>query len=219
LVLPVARQVWLQVAAPRPAARAALDHGEGLARGEPAIGEPAPPVQAAKQRLPLLAGEAGRIQVGVEELLQLVVGRHLVVLATFLVQAKPPALALLVVVLNVHPQHGPDPGEPVHHDADQGAGAQLRDGHFADFLLYSAALRVRAVVDGLEQGLGLGRGQHRRLALAEDVSRAVHRRGRVRREDLADHEPIEQHPQGRQVLLDRGLGQAPAEFLDVAADM
>jgi hypothetical protein len=196
--------------------RAALDYRQGLAGGEPAVGVPAPPVQAAKQRPPLLAGGAGLVQVGVEEPLRLVVGRHLVVLATLLVQPQPPALALLVVVLHAHPQHGPDPGEAVHHDANLGAVAQLRDGHFAESLFHPAALRVGAVVDGLEQGLGRGRGQHRRLALAEDVPRAAHRRGQLRREDLADYEPIEQHPQGRQVLLDRGLGQALAELLDVA---
>jgi hypothetical protein len=51
--------------------------------------------------------------VGVEIVLEQMVRRHLVLLAAFFVQPRPPALALRVIVLDVHVQRGRDPGEAV----------------------------------------------------------------------------------------------------------
>ena len=48
----------------------------------------------------------------------------------------------------------------------------------------------------------LGRGQDRRRALGDDVLRAAHGRGRVHGEDLADDEPVAEHADRGQVLLD-----------------
>ena len=46
--------------------------------------------------------------------------------------------------------------------------------------------------------------KHRRLADLHDVLRSAHGAGRIERHDLANHQPVEQHPNGRQVLFDRG---------------
>jgi hypothetical protein len=56
--------------------------------------------------------------------LELVVRRHLVALAAFLVKAHPPPFALGVVVLDLHGDDGADAGEGVSHHADQRAIAQ-----------------------------------------------------------------------------------------------
>jgi hypothetical protein len=62
----------------------------------------------------------------------------------------------------------------------------------------------RRHVDAVEQLAGLGRLQHRRLALFHDVLRAAHGCGRVDRHDLPRHQPVEQMADGGQALLDRG---------------
>ena len=50
--------------------------------------------------------------------------RHLVLLAAFLVEPHPPALAVGIIVLDLHADDGADAGEGVGHDADQRAVAQ-----------------------------------------------------------------------------------------------
>ena len=62
--------------------------------------------------------DAGRGEVVVDVGLELVVRRHLVALAAFLVQPHPPALALGVIVLDLHRDGGADVGEGIGHDAD-----------------------------------------------------------------------------------------------------
>jgi hypothetical protein len=54
----------------------------------------------------LVLRNAGRLEVGVEPLLQGVVDRHLMAAAAFLVQADPPALADRIVVLDPHGRGG-----------------------------------------------------------------------------------------------------------------
>ena len=44
--------------------------------------------------------------------------------------------------------------------------------------------------------------EHRRLAFFHDVLRAAHRGGRILADDLADDQPVEQHADRREVLLD-----------------
>ena len=43
--------------------------------------------------------------------------------------------------------------------------------------------------------------EYRRAAFLLRVLKAAHRMRRVRVDDVADHQPVQQHPQGRQVLL------------------
>ena len=60
--------------------------------------------------------------------------RHLVVLAAFLVEAEPPALALGEVVLDPHRKRGADPREAVDQHADQRAIAQANQAVGGDAL-------------------------------------------------------------------------------------
>ena len=49
--------------------------------------------------------------------------------------------------------------------------------------------------------------EHRRLTRRHDVPRPAHRVPRIDRHDLAVDQPIEQMPQRREPLLDRGRGE------------
>ena len=62
----------------------------------------------------------------------------------------------------------------------------------------------RARVDRLEEPARLGRREHRRRARRHHVRRPPDGRRRVHRDNLADDEPVAEHADGRQVLLDRG---------------
>jgi hypothetical protein len=64
----------------------------------------------------------------------------------------------------------------------------------------------------------LGR-KHRSLAFSDDVFRAAHGVGWIDLDDVADHEPVEQHTQRRQVLLDRGRRELTLKLLDERCDM
>ena len=93
------------------------------------------PVLPAAERkrgvLPSLA-DAGRGEILVDKGFELMVRRHLVPLAAFLVQPHPPALALGIVVLDLHCDDGADAGEGIGHDADQRAVAQADDRRCVD---------------------------------------------------------------------------------------
>src|SRR6516225_1308364 len=135
--------------------------------------------------------DPGRSEILVEELLKLVMRRHFVALAAFLVQPQPPALASGVIVLDAHGDDGADAGKTVDHHADQRAIAQTDE---------------RREVNAVEKMAGLFFRQHRRLATAHDVLGPTHSMGRIDRENLADDEPIKQHADGREVLFDGRLG-------------
>jgi hypothetical protein len=126
------------------------------------------------------------------------------VFPTFFVQPQPPALALGEVVFHPHRQRRADPGEAVDQDADERAIAQP----------HQAVLRKT-----LEQLARFFRGKNRRSAAADDVLGPAHHGGRVGSDHLADHQPVEQHADGRQVLLDRGCGVGFAQVLDVGCHM
>jgi len=129
-----------------------------------------------------------------------VVHRHLVVPAALLVQPQPPAPAHRVVVLHPQRQGGADAGEAVEQRADQRPVAQAHQ---------------TVGRDGGEQRPGLLARRHAGLAGGRDVLRPAHRRGRVVRHHLADHQPVEQHADRRQVLLDARRRPPAAEQLDV----
>ncbi len=128
----------------------------------------------------------------------------LVLLAAFLMQPDPAAASLRVEVLHLHPHDGADAGEGVDHHPDQGAITQPLE---------------RAGVDGVEQGARLVAGEHRCLAALDHVFRAAHRVRRVHLEDVAGHQPVEQHPQRRQMLLDRRRREAALQILDEGGDV
>ena len=92
----------------------------------------------------------------VKHIRRLVVGGHVVRLAAFLAQPEPPALAVGVVVADVHGQGGLDPGEGIEADRDQRPVAE------ADQV---------AAADAVEQLAGRLGVQDRRLAFLDDVGR------------------------------------------------
>ena len=138
-----------------------------------------------------LAGvaNAGRLYIGVEIGLQIVMGRHFMTLAAFFVQPKPPALALRVKILHAHVGDGADTAEGVDHDGDERAIAEADEG-----------LRL----DGFEElraSAPLNTGVFPRFADAWA-------RGRRRPDSCGgrlDDQVIAQHADRGQVLLDRGL--------------
>ena len=150
--------------------------------------------------MPLIT-DAGGIEIFVEELLELVVRRHVVALAAFLVQPQPPALAVGKIVLDLHPNDGADPRKAVDHDADQRAVAQPDERRHLP-LESVLGLDGFCHLDAGEQSARLVLAQDRRLAALDDVLGAAHRMRRVDRQHLADDEPVEQHADRRQVLLD-----------------
>jgi hypothetical protein len=75
---------------------------------------------------------SGGLNILIEEGFELVVRRHLVALAAFLVEADPPALAVGEIIVDPHRHDGADAGEGVGHDADQGAVAQADQGRGVD---------------------------------------------------------------------------------------
>ena len=66
-----------------------------------------------------------------------------------------------------------------------------------------AQSRKRADVDGVQQGARLVGIQNRRLAFLDDILRAAHGVRRIHVDDVAGDQPVEQHANGGQVLLDR----------------
>ena len=65
----------------------------------------------------LLFTDAHGVDVRVEVALKRVVGRHLVALAAFLVEAEPPALPFWVVAFDLEADRGTDPDTPDHISA------------------------------------------------------------------------------------------------------
>src|SRR5262249_17956260 len=91
-----------------------------------AAGQLAVPVETAKERRGLVISDAAGGQVGVEIPLQLVVYRHLVMLAALLMQAQPPALALLMVVADLHGEDGAERVLLEQRQSEQFSVAELR---------------------------------------------------------------------------------------------
>lgn len=92
----------------------ALDHAVVVRLGDRLVGQPAAaPRGGAEEEALVVLVEAGGIEVGIEPLLQGVVGRHFVLLDALLVQPHPPALARQVVVADPHGCRRPDAGEGV----------------------------------------------------------------------------------------------------------
>ena len=79
---------------------APLDHPEHIHPAHPVRAESACARHRAPQGRPFLGGDPGGGEKDVERGLRLVVDRHGVVLAAFFLEPQPPALALLVVVLD-----------------------------------------------------------------------------------------------------------------------
>ena len=133
---------------------------------------------------------------------QIMMTRHFVTLAAFLMQSQPSTLAVLEVILDSQRRRGSHAGEAVDHDADQGA---IRE---------SAELSH----DRVQQLPGLVGRQHRSLAALHHVLGSSHRAGRICRQDTTGNQVIEKLPDPGQMLFDRGFGHLSAELLDVRGD-
>lgn len=165
----------------------------------PHLGQaPAPPPGSAEERSFPVPCDPGRLDISVQVLLGLVVDRRLVVLPPLLVQPEPGAPPLLVVVLDLHPGDGAHTREAVDHHPYERTVAQAD--HVRD-------------IDALQQLPRLLSGQDRRLALLGAVAGSAHVLRRVLRKNFTLDEPVEEPPDGRQVLVN-GLGGA-AVSLDV----
>ncbi len=60
--------------------------------------------------------------------------------------------------------------------------------------------------------------ENRRLAGLDHMARTPHGRRRVHREALAHHQPVEQHADGREMLLDGG-GPMHGHLLDIGGNI
>ncbi len=74
-------------------------------------------------------------------------------------------------------------------------------------------------VDAVEELARFGRRQDRGLAGPDDVFGAAHRGGGIYGQDLADHQPVEQHADGGQPLLDGRRRKPASEALDPGGDV
>jgi hypothetical protein len=184
---------------------AALDHAPGVDPVHRPRRECAGAADGrAEQGTLFVVGDAGGTEVFIEEGFELVVRRHFVALAAFLVKADPPALPVGKIILDPHRHHGADAGEGVGHDPDQGAVAQADEGRG---------------VDALDQRAGLVGREHGGLAALDDVLGAANRGGGIAGEDAAGDEPIEQHADGGEVLLDGRLRHPVLERLYIGGDV
>ena len=125
-------------------------------------------------------------------ILQTMMCRHFVSFRILFMKPDPPAFAVLKIVLDVHPDNSANPPSEKHIAA---INARSRN----------SAIESPGMLSSNSPPL---RRRHGRLAGLDDVLRAPDRSGGVHGHDLADHEPIKEHPQGREVLLDRGAALA-----------
>ena len=204
--MPVARKVWQPILTSHAQlGRPPLDHAPGVDAVHRLFRQRAGAASGGAEQGGLAAvAEAGRLDISVEIGLEIVMRRHFMALAAFLMQPHPPALAVGVVVLDAHGDDRADAGEGEGHHRNQRPIAQPDDGRR---------------VDAVQQLAGLFAGQHRGLAGLDDVLRSAHRMGRIGRDDLAGDQPVEQHAYRGEVLLDRRLLKILAERLDIGGDM
>src|SRR4051812_44088297 len=116
-------------------------------------------------------------------------GGHLVFFTALLMKPHPGATALDEIILNPHRDSGTHASERVAHQGDEGPIPQAYH-----------ALRV----DGFEEVSHLLLVEYRGFADFDDVLRAPDRCRGVHGHDLADDEPVKEHPESGESLLDRG---------------
>src|SRR5208337_556768 len=116
----------------------------------------------------------------------------------------PPPLALGEIVIDPHRNGGADPCETVDQNPDQRPIPQTDE---------------RVSRDPIEELTRLLGRQNRRLAALNNMLGSAHDRGRVAAHHLADDQPVIEHPDRREVLLDTWRSPRLAELLDIASDM
>jgi hypothetical protein len=180
---------------------AALDHAPGVNPAHRLFSQHAGAAGGGAEQGSLAGvADAGRHDVGVEIGFKSVMRRHLVALAALLMQAHPPALAVGVIILDAH--------------GDDCADAREGEGHHRDQRAIPQADESRHVAR-VEQLARLFAGQHRGLAGLDDVLQPAHGMGWIGRDDLARHQPVEQHADRGEVLLDGRLLEAFPEATNI----
>src|ERR1700730_17458624 len=154
---------------------------------------------------PAPAGTPGRSRISrrtpktalIQKLIQVVMAGEVVDLTAFFLQPHPAPALLHVVIFDLHSHGGAHAGEGVAHERDEGAIAETDE----DRLLFLVLHRNR-----IQQGSHFVGRQDRALAFLHAVLGAAYRVRGVRWDHLARHEPIEEHANRGQVLLDGRLG-------------
>jgi hypothetical protein len=114
----------------------------------------------------------------------------------------PAAAALDKIIFHLHLEHRINARKAVNHDGDECAISQADERGFLGCGF--AAPGVSDDRNAIEQLPGfLGR-EHRGLALLHHIFRTAHGVGGVYLDDMAEHQPIEEHAQRGQVLFHRG---------------
>ena len=106
------------------------------------------------------------------------------------------------IVADLHLNDGADPGEAVDHHRDQSAVAQPEKIRRVGRLWIIG--RFLGGGDALEQRMGFLDRQDRRLAFLDRVARASDRMGWISLDNMAGYQPVAQHANRSQVLLDGG---------------
>src|SRR5580693_1575776 len=96
----------------------------------------------------VIAGDAGSLDILVEQMIEIMMAGNIMLFATFLVKADPSAAALHEIICDLHLKDGADTGKAVDHDADESAIAQTQEIGLAGI---GAFLRGFANRDAVEQ--------------------------------------------------------------------
>ena len=148
--------------------------------------------------------ELRHLDIGVEVLIKIVMAGHRMEFSTFLVQPHPGPSPLDIHIFHRHRERRADPGKRIDHQPDQGPIAQAHE---------------RLHIDRIEEHPRFLRREHRRLAFLRGILWPTDRARRIRWDDLADHEPIEEHPDRGEMLFHRG-GRHPAlQGFDISGHM
>jgi hypothetical protein len=166
----------------------ALKNAPGIGLAHRAIRQkPGAPEGRAKKWTLAIVGEAGGLNAILQISLKMMVTRHAMFLATFFVQTDPQSAVLPVDVRDSHTQRRTDAGEGENEKADQRTVAEADHG---------------CGVDAVEELARFRRRQYGGLAGADNVFGTAHRSRGIYCQDLADHQPVEQHADSGQPLFD-----------------
>lgn len=185
--------------------RPAPNHRPGMNALQPPIGQILGLLvdRAEKGRL-LLIADAGCPEIIPEIEFEIMVAGHPMLLAAFLMQPEPEPVPLIEEIVDIHGKRRADPREAIDHHADQRPVAQSDQ---------------RLSRDAVDQRARLLRRQHRRLAFLDHMLRAAHRHRRVDPHDMAGDQPVEQHADRRELLLDARRRVVLAQMLDIGGDV
>jgi hypothetical protein len=147
---------------------------------------------------------------------EIVVTGNIIFLSALLMQAHPSPAALHEIIPDLHPQDRPDTREAVSHETDQGPVAQS---DLVGLVRRSTLLVHFDDGNAVEQRAGLVGGQNRRFYFLYDLFWAAHGMGRVDVDYMAAHEPVEQHADRGQMLLDGRRRDLGLKILDEGGDM